>query len=112
MLEKIKDYCSVRGCNNCVLLSQYDYLHCEFSKLSDHALEMYCKLIDISENYTDSVKKLKNCSNCASFYVKGNCVDDLFHILVSNGYRVQLSNTDTPNQYRVDVIIESEVDNG
>lgn len=44
----------------------------------------------------------------ATFYIKGTCVDDLFHILASNGYSVQMCNTDVPNEFRVDVILDSE----
>jgi len=35
----------------------------------------------------------------AKFKIKGTCVDDLFHILASNGYQVQLSTTDVSDTY-------------
>jgi hypothetical protein len=44
--------------------------------------------------------------NVATFYLKGNCVDDLFHILASNGYKVQMSTTSIDGMYRVDVITD------
>lgn len=38
------------------------------------------------------------------FKIKGTCVDDLFHILASNGYQVQLSTTQEKDVYTIDVI--------
>jgi hypothetical protein len=40
------------------------------------------------------------------FKIKGTCVDDLFHILASNGYQVQLSTTQEKDTYICDVIVE------
>ncbi|AQS10605.1 hypothetical protein CLOBY_27500 [Clostridium saccharobutylicum] len=42
----------------------------------------------------------------ARFKIKGTCVDDLFHILASNGYQVQLSTTQTRDTYICDVIVK------
>lgn len=44
----------------------------------------------------------------ARFKIKGICVDDLFHILASNGYQVQLSTTQEKDVYRIDVILKNE----
>jgi hypothetical protein len=38
--------------------------------------------------------------------IKGTCVDDLFHILASNGYQVQLSTTQASDTYICDVVVE------
>lgn len=40
--------------------------------------------------------------------IKGNCVDDLFHILASNGYPVQMTTTHEPNVYVIDFMIDEE----
>ena len=42
----------------------------------------------------------------AKFKIKGSCVDDLFHILASNGYQVQLSTTEVSDTYNCDVVVE------
>lgn len=49
-------------------------------------------------------------ANIATFYIKGTCVDDLFHILANNGYAVQMCTTKEPNEYEVDVILKDEED--
>ena len=54
--------------------------------------------------------KVNSC--IATFYIKGTCVDDLFHILACNGYVVQMSTTETPDEFRIDVIIKERVNNG
>ena len=47
--------------------------------------------------------------NIATFYIRGTCVDDMFHILANNGYNVQVCTTTKLDIYRVDVIVkESE----
>ena len=45
--------------------------------------------------------------NIATFYIKGTCVDDLFHILERNGYNVQMC-TVSDNTYRVDVMMNKK----
>lgn len=40
------------------------------------------------------------------FKIKGTCVDDLFHILASNGYQVQLSTTEVKDTYNLDVLVK------
>lgn len=42
------------------------------------------------------------------FKIRGTCVDDLFHILASNGYQVQLSTTQEKDVYIIDVILKNE----
>lgn len=42
----------------------------------------------------------------ARLKIKGTCVDDLFHILASNGYQVQLSTTQVRDTYNCDVIVK------
>lgn len=42
------------------------------------------------------------------FKINGTCVDDLFHILASNGYQVQLSTTQEKDVYTLDVILKDE----
>lgn len=42
------------------------------------------------------------------FEIKGSCVDDLFHILAANGYKVQLSTTNEKDVFIVDVIFKNE----
>lgn len=41
------------------------------------------------------------------FKIKGTCVDDLFHILASNGYQVQLSTTQERDTYNCDVLVKN-----
>lgn len=40
------------------------------------------------------------------FKIKGTCVDDLFHILASNGYQVQLSTTEVKDTYICNVLVK------
>ena len=37
--------------------------------------------------------------------IKGSCVDDLFHILENNNYPVQVSTTDKPEEYFVEITL-------
>ena len=99
-IEKLCNYCKGRRCNDCVLFT--GGAHDNFDEMGDFQLNVCCKLIDLARVTEKSVVTLK---------VKGCCVDDLFHILASNGYSVQLSTTTEPEVYRVDIIVR-EVDNG
>ena len=107
-IKKLRNYCEGRVCTRCPLYTGCG--HGNFDNLSDYTLEICCKLIDITENGTDRVEvnKSRN-SNVIYFLIEGTCVEDLFNILAVNGYPVQLSTTDTPNKFRVDVL--SEVQN-
>ena len=41
-----------------------------------------------------------------SFKIKGTCADDLFHILASNGYPVQMCTTNVRDVFLIDVKTE------
>ena len=73
------------------------------------SLERYNQLI-IKEALTDTIGKCGKPQNIATFIIKGNYIDDLFHILNNNGYTTQISlMQDDTNTFRVDVILkESE----
>ena len=72
------------------------------------SLERYNQLI-IKEALTDTIGKCGKPQNIATFIIKGNCVDDLFHILNNNGYPTQISTMqDDTNTYRVDVMMKKE----
>lgn len=96
MILKIDKYCSERACNRCVLCKNNTY-HGPFEDMDEHHLFVCCELIDLAD---------KGESKLPTFEVKGNCVDDLFHILANNGYPVQISTTDTPDKYNVTVILK------
>ena len=72
------------------------------------SLARYNQLI-IKEALTDTNEKCEK-PKTATFIIKGNCVDDLFHILNNNGDPTQISTMqDDTNTFRVDVILkESE----
>ena len=72
------------------------------------SLERYNQLI-IKEALTDTIGKCGKPQNIATFIIKGNYVDDLFHILNNNGYPTQISTMqDDTNTYRVDVMMKKE----
>ena len=72
------------------------------------SLERYNQLI-IKEALADTTGKCGKPQNIATFILKGNCVDDLFHILANNGYPVQVSTIqDDTNTYRVDVMMNKK----
>ena len=72
------------------------------------SLERYNQLI-IKEALTDTIGKCGKPQNIATFIIKGNCVDDLFHILNNNGYPTQISTMqDDTNTYMVDVMMKKE----
>lgn len=74
------------------------------------SLERYNQLI-IKEALTDTIGKCGKPQNIATFIIKGNCVDDLFHILNNNGYPTQISTMqDDTNTFRVDVILKESED--
>lgn len=93
-IEKLQKYCKGKACLDCTLFTG-EY-HGAFGDMNDHQLSVCCKLIDSARVIEKSVVALK---------VKGCCVDDLFHILASNGYSVQLSTTTEPEVYRVDIVV-------
>ena len=65
------------------------------------------QLIVKEAKYDSGVRN--NTSNIVRFYIKGTCVDDLYHILASNGYPVQISAIqDNSNTYRVDVMMNNK----
>ena len=70
------------------------------------SIERYNQLI-IKEAVAEASCKCNKSSNIATFYIKGTCVDDLFHILERNGYAVQMC-TSSDNTYRVDVMINKK----
>ena len=71
------------------------------------SVDRYNKLIVKEARYDSGV--YNHTSNIVRFYIKGTCVDDLFHILASNGYPVQISTIqDDTNTYRVDVMMNNE----
>ena len=73
------------------------------------SLERYNQLI-IKEALTDTIGKCGK-PKTATFIIKGNCVDDLFHILNNNGYPTQISTMqDDTNTFRVDVILKESED--
>ena len=72
------------------------------------SLERYNQLI-IKEAVAEISCKCDNTSNIVRFYIKGTCVFDLFSILESNGYPVQMSTIqDDTDTYRVDVMMKKE----
>lgn len=75
------------------------------------SLERYNQLI-IKEALTDTIGKCGKPQNIATFIIKGNCVDDLFHILNNNGYDTQISTIPLGdiNTFRVDVILKESED--
>lgn len=93
-IEKLRKYCKGRWCNDCVLFT--GEAHGNFDEMDDHQLSVCCKLIDSARVIEKSGVTLK---------VRCCCVDDLFHILASNGYSVQLSTTTEPEVYRVDIVV-------
>ena len=69
--------------------------------------DRYNELIVKEAKYDSGVRN--HTSNIVRFYIKGTCVDDLFHILASNGYPVQISTLqDDANTYRADVMMNNE----
>lgn len=71
------------------------------------SIDRYNELIVKEAKYDSGV--CNHTSNIVRFYIKGTCVDDLFHILESNGYPVQMSTIqDDTNTYRVDVMMNNE----
>ena len=74
------------------------------------SLERYNQLI-IKEALTDTIGKCGKPQNIVTFIIKGNCVNDLFHILNNNGYPTQISAMqDDTNTFRVDVILKESED--
>lgn len=72
------------------------------------SLDRYNQLI-IKEAVAETSCKCNNGSNITRFYIKGTCVFDLFSILESNGYPVQMSTIqDDTNTYRVDVMMNNK----
>ena len=72
------------------------------------SLERYNQLI-IKEAVAEISCKCDNAKNIVRFYIKGTCVFDLFSILESNGYPVQMSTIqDDTDTYRVDVMMKKE----
>ena len=71
------------------------------------SIDRYNQLIVKEAKYDSGVRN--HTSNIVRFYIKGTCVDDLFHILASNDYPVQISTIqDDANTYRVDVMMNNE----
>lgn len=71
------------------------------------SLDRFEELIVKESKYDSGI--CNHTSNIVRFYIKGNCVDDLFHILENNGYPVQISTIqDDTNTYRVDVMMKEE----
>ena len=71
------------------------------------SIDRYNQLIVKEAKYDSGVRN--HTSNIVRFYIKGTCIDDLFHILASNGYPVQISTIqDDSNTYRVDVMMNNE----
>lgn len=73
------------------------------------SLERYNQLI-IKEALTDTIGKCGKPQNIATFIIKGNCVDDLFHILHNNGYDVQMSPIPFEDTFRLDVTLKESED--
>lgn len=71
------------------------------------SIDRFNKLIVKEAKYDSGV--YNHTSNIVRFYIKGTCVFDLFTILESNGYPVQISTIqDDTNTYRVDVMMNNE----
>ena len=71
------------------------------------SIDRYNQLIVKEAKYDSGVRN--HTSNIVRFCIKGTCVDDVFHILSSNGYPVQMSTIqDDTNTYRVDVMMNNE----
>ena len=71
------------------------------------SIDRYNQLIVKEAKYDSGVRN--HTSNIVRFYIKGTCVDDLFHILASNGCPVQISTIqDDSNTYRVDVMMNNK----
>lgn len=71
------------------------------------SVERFKELIVKEAKYDSGVRN--HTSNIIRFYIKGTCVFDLFSILESNGYPVQISTIqDDTNSYRVDVMMKKE----
>ena len=71
------------------------------------SIDRYNQLIVKEAKYDSGVRN--HTSNIVRFCIKGNCVFDLFTILESNGYPVQISTIqDDTNTYRVDVMMNNE----
>ena len=71
------------------------------------SIDRYNQLIVKEAKYDSGVRN--HTSNIVRFYIKGTCVDDLFHILASNSYPVQISTIqDDSNTYRVDVMMNNK----
>ena len=71
------------------------------------SIDRYNQLIVKEAKYDSGVRN--HTSNIVRFFIKGTCVFDLFTILESNGYPVQLSTIqDDTNTYRVDVMMNNE----
>lgn len=71
------------------------------------SVDRYNKLIIKEAKYGSGV--YNHTSNIVRFYIKGTCVFDLFTILESNGYPVQISTIqDDTNTYRVDIMMKKE----
>ena len=71
------------------------------------SIDRYNQLIVKEAKYDSGVRN--HTSNIVRFYIKGTCVDDLFHILASNSYPVQISTIqEDSNTYRVDVMMNNK----